>query len=103
VASAQRVVAVPVDLALVYDRVRGWHYETAPPAWWFEEQERLLAADAGRDIGAKNLSRDVTPAVRPQERLSLVPPMPVRVTPCRPGSGPCRRRHEHSSSRRSVA
>jgi hypothetical protein len=78
-------VAVPVDLALVFTAGRGWHYEQAPPAWWLEEQERLLAADE-----------------RPQRALSLVPPLPVRVTPCRPGAGPCRRRHEHASERRAA-
>jgi hypothetical protein len=60
VASPQRLVAVPVDLALVFTPGRGWHYEPAPPEWWFEEQERLLAADD-----------------RPHGGLSLVPPLPV--------------------------
>jgi hypothetical protein len=78
----QRVVAVPVDLALVFTAGRGWHYEPAPPAWWFEEQERLLATDG------------------PQCVLSLVPPLREPRTPCMPGSGPCRRRHEHTSARR---
>lgn len=32
-----RVVAVPVDLALVYTAARGWHYEPAPPAWWLDK------------------------------------------------------------------
>jgi hypothetical protein len=81
----QRVVAVPVDLALVFTAARGWHYEQAPPEWWLEEQERLLAADE-----------------RPHAVLSLVPPLPVPVTSCRPGSGPCRRRHEHTSARRAA-
>ncbi len=83
--SAQRIVAVPVDLALVYDAVRGWHYEQAPAAWWFGDQEELLAADEV-----------------PQERLSLVPPLRVQGTPCRPGTGTCRRRHEHASDRRAA-
>jgi hypothetical protein len=34
----QRLVAVPVDLALVFTPGHGWHYEPAPPEWWFEEQ-----------------------------------------------------------------
>jgi hypothetical protein len=80
-----RLVAVPVDLALVYDRVRGWHYQQAPPAWWLDEQEALLAADE-----------------RPRAGLTLVPPLPMRTTACRPGSGPCRRRHEHASERRAA-
>lgn len=80
---AQRVVAVPVDLALVFDAARGWHYEQAPPGWWFDEQEALLAADEP-----------------PQPALRLVPPLPETRTACRPGSGPCRRRHDHMSQRR---
>jgi hypothetical protein len=81
----QRVVAVPVDLALVFDAAGGWRYEQAPPEWWFAEQEALLAADE-----------------RPQGVLSVVPPLPVPRTACRPGSGPCRRRHEHVSERRGT-
>lgn len=76
-------MAVPVDLALAFVPGRGWHFEQAPPAWWLDEQEQLLLADD-----------------RPQARLSLVPPLRVPATPCRPGSGPCRRRHEHASERR---
>jgi hypothetical protein len=83
VARPQRVVAVPVDLALVFTPGRGWHYEQAPPGAWFAEQEALLVADE-----------------RPQPVLRLVPPLPVPATACRPGSGPCRRRHEHVSERR---
>jgi hypothetical protein len=85
VARPQRIVAVPVDLALAFTAGRGWHVEQAPPAWWLEEHERLLAADE-----------------RPRTALSLVPPLRVPVTACRPGSGPCRRRHEHSSERRAA-
>jgi hypothetical protein len=85
VARPQRVVAVPVDLALVFTAGRGWHYEQAPPEWWFEEQERLHRGDE-----------------QPQTLLSLVPPLPVPVTACRPGSGPCRRRHKHASRRRQA-
>lgn len=81
-ARPQRVVVLPVDLALVYDG-QEWRYEDAPPAWWFEEQERLHAFDE-----------------RPQ--LHLVPPLEVRTTPCRPGRGPCHRRHEHGSARRAA-
>jgi hypothetical protein len=79
----QRLVAVPVDLALVFDAAGGWRYELAPPEWWFAEQEAVLAADE-----------------RPQAVLSVVPPLLVAVTACRPGRGPCRRRHEHASARR---
>ena len=35
--------------------------------------------------------------------LTLVPPLPATdapVTSCRPGNGPCKRRHEHTSPRR---
>jgi hypothetical protein len=82
---APRVVAVPVDLALVFTSGRGWHYEPAPPAWWLEEQERLLAVDE-----------------QPRAALSLVPPLSEPRTACRPGSGPCKRRHEHASGRRAA-
>lgn len=82
-ARPQRIVVVPVDLALVFDAVRGWRYEQAPPAGWFEAHERLLVDDE-----------------RPQGVLSLVPPLPTPRTACRPGRGPCRRRHEHASARR---
>jgi hypothetical protein len=79
-------VAVPVDLALCFTSARGWHYEPAPPQDWLDAQERLLEADE-----------------RPQAVLSLVPALPVPVTACRPGTGPCRRRHEHASARRMPA
>jgi hypothetical protein len=85
VARPQRIVAVPVDLALVFTPGRGWHYEQAPPAWWMEEQERQLAADE-----------------QPRAALTLVRPLSEPRTACRPGSGPCRRRHEHASERRSA-
>jgi hypothetical protein len=85
VSRPQRLVAVPVDLALVFDAAGGWRYEPAPPEWWFEAQEALLAADE-----------------RPQAALSVVPPLPVAATACRPGRGPCRRRHEHASQRRAT-
>jgi hypothetical protein len=81
---AQRIVAVPVDLALAFTAGHGWHYEQAPPTWWLEEQERLLAAD------------------EQPRALSLVPPLSEPRTACRPGTGPCRRRHEHASERRSA-
>lgn len=42
----RHLVVVPVELALVYDAVRGWHYLPVPPAWWFEEQDRMLTVDA---------------------------------------------------------
>lgn len=78
-------MVVPVDLALVYDAARGWRYEQAPPAWWLEEMEALTAADAC-----------------PPAALSLVPALPQPSTSCRPGSGPCRRRHEHTGRRRAT-
>jgi hypothetical protein len=73
-------VLVPHECALAYDG-RSWKLLPAPPAWWLEEQEELH-------------SREELPA------LSLVPPLPRRTTACRPGSGPCARRHEHASRRR---
>ena len=79
-------MAVPIDLALVYDAARGWHYEEAPPGWWLDEQEALLAADE-----------------RPRAALTLVTAAPEPGTACRPGSGPCRRQHEHASPSRVPA
>lgn len=79
----QRVIAVPVDLALVYSAARGWHYEDAPAAGWLDWQEHLLELDQ-----------------EPRGVLTLVPPLRERRTACRPGSGPCRRRHEHVGRRR---
>jgi hypothetical protein len=81
----QRLVVLPVDLALVFTAGRGWHYEPAPPAWWIEEQEALTAADG-----------------QPQVVLSLVPALTVPVKSCRPGSSGRRRRHEHMSRRRTA-
>lgn len=81
----RHVVAVPLDYAPVFDGVRGWHYQPAPPAWWLAEQETLLEADE-----------------RPAPALELVPPLQVPRTSCRPGPGPCRPRHEHASPKRAV-
>lgn len=80
-----RIVAVPVDLALVFDGVRGWHYATAPPAWWMDEQGRLLELDEV----PRHLVLVPAPAPAPE----------ARRTACRPGRGPCRRRHEHAGGR----
>jgi hypothetical protein len=82
---AQRLLS---DIALAFTPELGWHYVQAPPDWWWQLQEDLLEADAA-----------------PRARLSLVPALPAlepRVTSCRPGSGPCRRHHEHASARRSA-
>ncbi len=82
---ARQIVCVPSEVAWTYTAAEGWQPITTPPAWWLVEQEELLAADERR------------------RALRLIPalaPVPGRVTSCRPGSGPCRRRHEHASSRR---
>ncbi|MCU1592148.1 MAG: hypothetical protein JWP11_3404 [Frankiales bacterium] len=85
-ASRGRIIVVPVDLALVFTADGGWRYEQAPPRWWLDEAEALLEADE-----------------RPRGVLRLVRPPRQPVTACRPGSGPCRRRHEHASARRDDA
>ena len=76
---------VPSEVSWTYTAAAGWQPITMPPAWWLAEQEELLAADERRK------------ALR---LVPLLPGAPVRVTSCRPGSGPCRRRHEHAPSRR---
>lgn len=76
------MIAVPVDYALVFDGIRGWHYATAPPAWWMDEQVRLLELDEHH------------------RHTALVPAPEGGRTACRPGRNPCRRRHEHASGRR---
>lgn len=78
------VLLVPAQTALVYDR-SGWHLEYAPPQWWLDAQDERVADDERR--------RGV---------LTLVPPLQRRTTACRPGAGPCRRRHEHASQRRAI-
>jgi hypothetical protein len=81
-----RTVIVPTDLALVYDGT-GWHFAEpgqVPPQWWLEMTEPEIA-DAS------------------EMAASPGPVMVARRTNCRRGNGPCRRRHEHASSRRAAA
>lgn len=78
----RQLVLVPTDVAWAYTAAAGWHPLTVPPAWWLEER------DAGQEP--------------PRAALRLVPDLPVARTSCRPGSGPCRRRHEHVSQRRGT-
>ena len=82
---ARQVVMVPSEVTWTYTAAAGWRPITMPPAWWLAEQEELLAADERRR------SLRLAPALAP---------LPGRATSCRPGSGPCWRRHEHASSRR---
>lgn len=79
---APSVVLVPAQCAIVYDG-RSWSIQAAPPSWWLEDQEELLEVDE-----------------RPHATLALVPSLPEQRTACRPGPGPCRRRHDHGSVRR---
>ena len=72
------------DLALAFTPELGWHYVPAPPEWWWDLQEELLEQDAA------------------PPRLRLVPDLPAPRTSCRPCGGPCRRRHEHASPRRTA-
>ncbi len=81
-AEPERIVVVPVDLALAYTADREWHYVDAPPQWWMQEQEALAAAEA-----------------RPSPTLTLVP-LVRAADGLRPGTGRSRRRHEHASERR---
>lgn len=83
-----RVLAVPVEQALSFTAARGWEVLSAPPAWWLDEQELLIE----RDVEAERM--------RPVTVLSDVRHARGPATACRPGSGPCRRRHEHASRRR---
>jgi hypothetical protein len=85
VGRAARVLLVPTEVALAFTAERGWHTLPALPPGWEDAAEAQLEADH---------RRWAAPA------LSLVPALPVVVTACRPGAGPCRRRHEHASARR---
>ena len=86
-ASAGRlVVMVPTEVAWAYTAAVGWQTITCPPVWWLLEQEQLLERDE-----------------RPRGLLTLVPDLQVPMTSCRPGRGPCNRRHEHASYGRAVA
>jgi hypothetical protein len=78
------VLFVPAETALVYDHA-GWRIVQRPPQWWLDEQDEQIRQDE-----------------QPAGRLRLVPPYEGRWTACRPGRGPCRRRHEHASRRRGA-
>lgn len=84
VLSRERLVFVPAQVALVFDG-RSWSLLPAPPQWWLDEQDDHHEQD-----------------LQPAGSLTLVPPWQPRVTACRPGSGPCRRSHQHASERRSA-
>jgi hypothetical protein len=84
---APRLLLVPGDVALAFTPGRGWHLLEGPVGW-VEEQVRL-SDEMDRRAGL----------------LRLVPPLDElaeRRTACRPGRGPCRRRHEHASERRTA-
>lgn len=77
---------VPIgDMGLVFDGKR-WTVEAVPPAWFLD------LTDAGNDL---------LPPVEVVVELEPIK-VPPRVTSCRPGRGPCRRRHEHASLRRAA-
>lgn len=88
---ARPAVLLPVDLALAFTPERGWHYLAAPPTWWLAQQEQLLEDD--------ERAREVT-LLQAMYVAESADSAGVRVTSCRPGSGPCRRAHEHGSARR---
>ncbi len=54
---------------LAFDAERGWHLLTAPPDWWLDERDQMLADD--------------------EQRPAPIP-VPAAGTSCRPGRGPCR-------------
>lgn len=103
-------VYVPVpgaSVALAFDQL-GWRVLPPPPEWWLEEQERLVAQDLDQDDRGWWLTDAALHALgdlheRPEEARNTAEHPPEPRTPCRPGSGPCRRRHEHASSRRVPA
>jgi len=80
-----QLVPVPGETCLAFTAERGFHLLAPAPAWWWEEQEQRLVEDEER-------------LARPA--LALVPPLSSPRTSCRPGRGPCGRRHAHASERR---
>lgn len=78
-----RTVVIPRDLAIVFDS-QGWHFAEPgeiPPGWFLDLLDPEVA-DA-------------------PERSAEPVEVPILLrTSCRPGRGPCRRRHEHASWRR---
>jgi hypothetical protein len=86
------VLYVPADLAIAFTVEKGWHYLPVPAAWWFEQQADLLEADLRALVAAQRLSARSEPVARAS----------VPVTSCRPGSGPCGRRHEHQGAGRTA-
>jgi hypothetical protein len=81
---APLLIPVPGPVAMAFTAARGWHFlDSVPPAWWLEDQEALTDAP-----------------LRPVTVLADVRASRQARTSCRPGSGPCRRRHEHASARR---
>lgn len=73
-----RTILVPTQVAIVYE-AGGWRFGEVPPRWWLEMTEPEVADAPERPLSAPGVA-------------------PTRWTSCRPGHGPCRRRHEHSSS-----
>lgn len=106
-----RFIIVPRDLAVVYDG-RRWSLEEPPPAWWLDALDPACGAD----------DEWSAPVVQPEVETLQPPVVPAvavpihegvehaedrtaeagRRTACRPGRGPCRRRHEHASGRRAA-
>lgn len=87
------LVFVPSEVAWAFTADRGWHVIASPPAWWLEQQAEVLDEEAGgppRTGGRRAVAA----------RLQLVPALQQPRTACRPGPGPCMRRHEHTSRRR---
>lgn len=81
-----RLLLVPTQVSLAFTADRGWHAIPSPAPWFLDEAEEQLARDE-----------------LPVQPLHLVVTLRREVTACRPGSGQCRRRHQHASQRRAAA
>lgn len=77
-----RTLLVPTQLAIVVEP-GGIRFAAPPPQWWLELMEPEVA-DA------------------PQSAVEPPVVLDTRRTSCRPGQGPCRRRHDHTSPRRAA-
>lgn len=76
-------VMVPVETGLVFDpRTGNWRIDAVPPAWFLE------LTDGGNDDPLPSCLADLD--------------QPEPASSCRPGRGPCRRRHPHASARRAA-
>lgn len=106
-ASAAVLVPVPGEVALAFTAEQGWHLIPPAPSWWLDEQEQLLEQDAGAWAlrcarPTSTTSTSTNGPLYPVTVLADVRAVSRAQTACRPGAGPCRRRHEHASQRRAA-